>query len=383
MKLKELMELRTAKQQEMKDIIERANTEKRALNEEEQEKFNGIEQQIRDIDATIKAINIQRDLDKNMQTEDDDPEERSVEERELDAFDAFLRGKLEERGTEVNMTQGENGAVVPTTIANKIIEKVVDMCPIYHDADRYNVTGNLQIPYYDEDTGDIEMEYADEFTEGESKAGKFGSISLTGFLGRAICDVSKSLINNSSFNLVDFVINRMAKKIARFIEKELLHGTDKKIEGLSTIKEQMTVTTASETAITSDELIDLQESVPDVYQGNAYWIMNKETRKAIRKLKDGQGNYLLNKDANSRWGYTLFGKDVYTTDSMDKIGAGTTVIFYGDYMGLAVKVSEDININVLRETKARQHAIEVLGFVELDAKIQNGQMIAKMNMKTA
>ena len=51
--------------------------------------------------------------------------------------------------------------------------------------------------------------------------------------------------------------------------------------------------------------------------------------------------------------------------------------------GLAVKVSEDINIEVLRETKARQHAVEVLGFVELDAKVQNAQMIAKLTLKSS
>ena len=385
MNLKKLMEARQAKQAEMRALIDTANTEERALNAEEQAQFEKLEGEIRDLDATINAIQTQRELDQNAPAPEDDPadpEERSVEERDIDSFDAFLRGQLENR-SDVNMTMGDNGAIIPSSIANKIIDKVVDMCPIYHDAERYNVTGTLSIPYYDDSTGDISMTYADEFTDGESGSGSFKSISLTGFLGRAICDVSKSLINNNQFNLVDFVINKMAQRIALFIEKELLKGTTKKIEGLSTIKADMTVTAGSATAVTADELIELQETVPDVYQSNAYWIMNKATRTAIRKLKDGQGNYLLNKDANSRWGYTLFGKDVYTSDAMDKMGAGKVAIFYGDYAGLAVKVSEDINIDVLRETKARQHAVEVLGFVEIDAKIQNGQMIAQLKMKAS
>jgi HK97 family phage major capsid protein len=222
------------------------------------------------------------------------------------------------------------------------------------------------------------MAYADEDTDGESTSGTFKSISLGGFLGRAITDVSKSLINNSNFDIVDFVVARMAKAIARFIEKELLNGTDKKVAGLSGVTQ--TVTCASATAITSDEIIDLQESVPDVYQPNAYFVMSKATRTAIRKLKDGQGNYLLNKDANSRWGYTLFGKDVYTTDNMSDIATGKTAMYYGDMLGLAVKVSEDVNIDVLRETKARKHMVEVLGFVEFDAKVQNAQMISALKM---
>lgn len=90
---------------------------------------------------------------------------------------------------------------------------------------------------------------------------------------------------------------------------------------------------------------------------------------------------MLNKDAASRWGYTLFGKDVYCSDNMPGMAAGKTAIYYGDYKGLAVKVSEDINIEILRETGARRHIIEVLGFVEFDAKVQNTQMIAALKMK--
>ena len=200
-------------------------------------------------------------------------------------------------------------------------------------------------------------------------------------MGRAITDISKSLINNSEFDITSFVINRMAMSIARWIEKELLVGTTSKIEGLSKITQ--VVNAASATAITADELIDLQEAVPDAYQAGAYWIMNRDTRSKIRKLKDGQGNYLLNRDATARWGYTLFGKDVYTSDNMPKIAAGKTTVIYGDMTGLAVKVSEDINIEVLREIKARQHLVEAVGFVELDAKLQDAQKIAALKQKTA
>jgi HK97 family phage major capsid protein len=280
------------------------------------------------------------------------------------------------------MTKGDNGAVIPSSIANKIIEEIIDICPIFADADRYNVKGSLSIPYYDEGTSSIQMEYADEFTDGESKSGKFLNITLTGFLGRAICDVSKSLINNSQFDIVSFVVKRMALAAAKFIEGELLNGTDDKIEGLSTLTPA--VVTADKSKVTVEELIDLQESIPDAYQSNAYWIMNKKTRTAIRKFKTAEGEFILNRDLNSRWGYTLLGKDVYCSDAVAELGtASKDVIFYGDMKGLAVKVSEDINIEVLRETQARRHAVEVLGFVELDAKVQNAQMVSKMTTKAS
>lgn len=386
MNLKKLTEQREKKQKEMQDLVDAADAEERSLNDAEIAEFEKLEKEVLGIDASIRAVNVARNLDDDIPAGDDDgkeekkdkeQEQREIEERDLADFEAYLRGKVEERDS-TNMVKTENGAVIPSTIANKIIQKVADICPIYHDADRYNVKGTLQIPYYDEDTKDIKMEYCDEFTDGESSVGKLASITLTGYLARAITDVSKSLINNSKFNIVDFVVNRMALSIAKFLEKELLHGTDSKVEGLRGVTQK--VTAVSATTVTADEIIDLQEEVPDEHQANAYFTMNKKTRTAIRKLKDGQGNYLLNKDANSRWGYTLYGKDVYTSANMDEMAAGKTAIYYGDYKGLAVKVSEDINIDVLRETKARQHAVEVLGFVEFDAKVQNAEMIAALVM---
>ena len=220
--------------------------------------------------------------------------------------------------------------------------------------------------------------YATEFVDLESSSGKFASIELKGYLAGALSKVAKSLVNNSDFDIVDFVINAMAQAISRWLERELLIGTEGKITGLSTAKQK--ITAASATAITADELIDVQEEVPDVFQAEAIWIMNKKTRTAIRKLKDEQGNYILNKDATAKWGYTLFGKDVYTSANMPEIGTGKTVVYYGDMSGLAVKVSEDINIEVLREKFATQHALGVVGWVEADAKIENEQKISCLVM---
>lgn len=389
MELKKLMEQRAAKQAEMKAMLDKAGAEERALNKEERESFDKLESEIRDLDGTINAIQAQRDIELNApkdEAEDDKGESEesaeSTDEAEERAFADYIRGNYDEIRSAVNMTKGDNGAVIPSSIANKIIEEIIDICPIFADADRYNVKGSLSIPYYDEGTSSIQMEYADEFTDGESKSGKFLNITLTGYLGRAICDVSKSLINNSQFDIVSFVVKRMALAAAKFIEGELLNGTDDKIEGLSTLTPA--VVTADKSKVTVEELIDLQESIPDAYQSNAYWIMNKKTRTAIRKFKTAEGEFILNRDLNSRWGYTLLGKDVYCSDAVAELGtASKDVIFYGDMKGLAVKVSEDINIEVLRETQARRHAVEVLGFVELDAKVQNAQMVSKMTTKAS
>ena len=385
-KFKKLMEKRAQNIAQMELLTTTAETEERAMTEEESAQFEALEKEVRAIDATMEAANRARDLDHvedPSAEEEKRAEETPTEEAEERAFANYIRGVVEERGG-VNMTGTDNGAVIPASIANKIVEKVYDICPIAQLATRYNAKGTLSIPYYPAAVTaegvttepDITMAYASEFSELESTSGKFTSIELQAFLAGVLTKVSKSLINNSQFDIVGFVVTRMAENIARWLEKELLVGTNNKIAGLSGVTQIKTA--AAATAITGDELIDVQEMVPDAFQRECVWIMNRSTRAAIRKLKDKDDNYLLNRDFDSRWGYKLLGQDVFVSDNMPGLGANKKAIYYGDMSGLALKFSEELNIEVLRERFATEHAIGVVGYLECDAKIENAQKIAAL-----
>ena len=381
MNLKALAEQRAALLAEMEAISETAKAETRAYSEEELARAEELEAQIRAIDATYKAeearavlaaspkaVPVDGDITPTDKTE---AEERAFAQYIVDSKAEFRAGEL---------TMSANGAVIPTSIVNKIISKVKEISPLYAMATKYNIGGTITIPYYDESTSAITMGYVEEFTELESHVGQFKSIELKGYLAGTLSVLSLSLINNSQFDVLGYIVNKMAEAIANWVEKELLHGTSQKITGLSNISAAMTVTAASQNAITADEIMELQDKVIDAFQNGACFIMNRETLSAIRKLKDSDGNYLLNRDVSAKWGYTLFGKDVYTTDNADTMAAGKTVIYYGDFSGLAIKISEDASINVLREKYATQHAVGVYAYMELDSKIENAQKIACLKM---
>ena len=373
MELKKLIEKRNALLDEMQAIADKAVAETRAFTEQESADYDAKKKEAEELEKTISRCQEQRSKTESVPTKSE-----TKEEAEKRAFEQYLRtGKIETR-SDVNMNLSDNGAVIPSSIANKIIDKVVEICPIYSLADRYNIGGTLSIPYYDESTQAIEVAYATEFTDLESTSGKFLNIQLTGYLAGALSKISKSLINNSAFDIVGYVVNKVAQAFAKWIEKELLIGSSGKITGLSNATQ--IVTAAAATAITADELIDLQESVPDAYQAGAIWIMSKSTRTAIRKLKDQDGNYILNKDATAQWGYTLLGKPVYVSDNMLAMKSGSKAIYYGDMSGLAVKVSENVSIEILREKFATQHAIGVVGWIEIDSKIENQQKIAVLKL---
>ena len=255
--LKALMERREELRQNMETLVSTADTECRAMTEEEAAQFDAAENELRAIDATIEREERTRGVS-NL------PAPTAAEERaaaEESAFVDYVLGRAPElRAGEQNLTMANNGAIIPTSIADRIVTAVRDRCPILSGATIYRVNGTLKVPVWGKanTTHDIAVGYQTEFTELTADSGKFTSVDLSG----ALTLIGNSVENNSVFNVTDFIINQMAEEIALFLEKELLNGTSGKATGaLST---PTAVTAASATAITADELIELQAQVKQI-----------------------------------------------------------------------------------------------------------------------
>ncbi len=380
--MKALIEKRNQKIQEMRTITDTALAETRAMTTEEDASFKQLEAEVEALGNTINAMKHAEDL-----VETDLGEVGAAndggEAADVRAFATYIRsaaGMQQRAGeaTEVNLTTGSNGSVIPTTIADRIIKRVYEISPIMEKAMKFPGKGKIAIPYYDEENGGITVEYVEEFTDATSTVGSLKTIVLGGFLARALTKVSRSMMNSTDIDLVGFVVEDMAKQFARWMEREGLVGTNGKIEGCSGIKN--IVTTAKADEITLDELIELQDSVIDFYQGNAMWVMNRRTRTKIRQLKDADGKPLLQQDVTAPFGYVLLGKPVYTSDNVEMMKAQARTIYYGDFEGLGVHFNEEPNTQILQEKYAEQHAVGVLGFVEVDMKVYIEQALAALEM---
>ena len=394
---KDLVEKKNDLMKKADEMLNKAKLEKRELTPDEMQELAEIRD---DVMKIKKALGLEKEFDdmRELEAKQDatptdgeracgtDDKKRAVEEAEKAAaeeraFEAYIRGKaMNSRDADVNLTPANNGAVIPTTIANKIIKKVYNICPILEKSSKYNIKGNLDIPFYPaSDESLITVAYHDEFEELVSTNGNFSKISLSGFLAGVLSKISRSLINNAAFDIVGFVVDEMAYAIKRFIEKELLLGTPDKVDGLSTLSNA--ITTGAADKITADEVIDLHDAIKDEYQNGAIWIMSPATRTYLRKLKASTGYYLLNDDISTPFGTSILGKPVYVSDNMpDYTEEGKVAIYYGDMSGLATKFSEEINIEVLREKFATQHAVGIVGWFEFDSKVENEQKIAKLVM---
>ncbi len=386
--MKKLIEKRAALKALLESMLASIKQEERAFTEEEAKKFDETEAEIKSIDATIAAEERAKGITDVVVPETDPApasDKNKTAELEERAFADFIIGKVSElRAGEQNITMTENGAVVPESIANRIIQAVVDICPILQGADVYHVKGTIKIPKWTKSgegkDHDITVGYSSEFTELTADSGKFVSVDLGGYLAGALTLIGRSLENNSQFNVVDFVIKKMAEKIAEFIEKELLTGTAKCQGAVNTSN---TVTAEDSETISFEDLVFLQSAVKQVFQKNACWTMHPNTFKIVKLLKDGENRPLLNPDATKEFPFTILGKPVHLSDNMPEIKAGAKSILYGDYSGLSVNIREDISIQVLREKYATQHAIGVVSWFEIDSKVTDEQKLAVLVQRGA
>lgn len=355
---------------QMSALLATAKQETREMTDEENSKFTRIENEIREINETIERE--EKTMNKNVDTRSE------IEIRESEQFVGYIRDVIEQRA-DINLDKGSNGAIVPKTIAKKVIAKAYDMSSILNSATKYDTKGTLAIPVYDNATTDITMAYADEFTDLESKVGNFKSIDLGNYLAGALVKLSNSLVANTDIDLENKVIELMAEAVARFEERECLYGTENKVDGLKGVT--LKHTTASEAALTADDIIKVKNMVKKGFRKNAKWIMSNDTLTAIELLKDGDERYIFREDLSGEFDGYILGYPVEVSDNMEEIGASKVVIYFGDFSGLALKQKSDaLEMQVLREKFATQHATGITAWLDFDAKVEHTQKIAKLTM---
>lgn len=388
--MKKLYEKKNSLLNEMENILNKAKEETRSFTEEEKSRVEEIKSEIRGLEQVIANEEELRSFDKsnitgatgNSEKTTKEIQQEEVEKEERQFIDAVATGEIR------NLTAGNNGGIIPVTIASDIIDTVKELCPLLDHADIYHVAGELRLPKFKATSSSaggvatpIAASYVNEFTELTESTAQFETINLTNQIIGVLVKMSKSLLNRANFDVRSFIVNKVAKTIVEFLEKEMLIANAGKIQGaINTTNE---VVAANQDKLDTTDLVDVQMAIPSAYQKNCMWIMHKDILKALRKLKTADGQFILNADVTAPFGYTILGKPVYLSDSMPKnIAAGQNVMLYMNASGYAVKMTKSMEIQMLMEKYATQYAVGICAYVEIDAKIADENKIARLKMKS-
>ena len=162
----------------------------------------------------------------------------------------------------------------------------------------------------------------------------FGQVSIGAYKLATMIKVSEELLNDNVFNLEAYIAKEFGRRIGAKEEEAFFIGDGTgKPTGIfnATGGAQLGLTAASATAITIDEVMDLFYSLKSPYRKNAIFVMNDATVKAIRKLKDGNGQYIWQPSVQLGAPDTILNRPVKTSAYVPTIASGAKSIAFGDF----------------------------------------------------
>jgi HK97 family phage major capsid protein len=228
--------------------------------------------------------------------------------------------------------------------------------------------------------------WVDEEGEIPESDESFGQVSIGAYKLATMIKVSEELLNDSVFNLESYISREFARRIGSKEEEAFFTGDGSgKPTGIlaDTSGGQVGVTAAGATAITLDEVLDLFYSLKAPYRKKAVFVLNDATIKAIRKLKDSNGQYLWQPSIKEATPDTLLARPLYTSAYMPIIEAGAKTIAFGDFTYYWVADRQGRVFKRLNELYAKTGQVGFLATQRVDGKLILPEAIKVLQQKQA
>jgi len=264
--------------------------------------------------------------------------------------------------------------VAPQVFVEQLLQNVDDIVQIRQFATKFPLPAaqSLGVPSLDADMGDADwtVELA---TGSEDTATAFGKRELRPHPFAKRVKISNTLLRVALMDPEAHVRERLAYKFAVTEEKGFLTGSGANQPlGLFTASAQGVPTTqdytvGTTTAITADGLIDVQHGLKPQYWPKAKWVMHRDVVKAIRKLKDGNGQYLWqpgltggipNTILDSAYIVSEFAPNTFTT--------GLYLALYGDLSAYWIADALGLTVQRVTELYAETNQTGFIGRAEAD-----------------
>lgn len=373
--MKFLYETRAKKLEEVEALLNKAETEERALTEEEMQKVEALKKEIEALKSQIELINSTKELkpvEKEIKKEEkeevkEDMQNRSLEletrAREEEEEELFVRCLRE--GNTRGLKTSTNGGFIPQTVAERIVEMVSNNCPILEKATLYRVVGDLKVNIQ---SGKMTTKFVDELTPHSPTEATLKTVTLKSNTVISAIQISNLLINDSTVNVIDEVVRLIANDLTDFLNDVFVIGESSKVQGL------IETTNEYEGTLSLDSMVGLMTQVPVSKHKGACFIMSPDIFIGIKADAIAKGA-LAYSGMSGDEGMTLFGKPVYLVDALK--GKASECVF-ANLEGYAIKMPTQMEIKVLKELYAMSDATGIVATCHVDGKIINEKLIAKL-----
>jgi HK97 family phage major capsid protein len=293
---------------------------------------------------------------------DTSQEDPAMEQKAIDAFNAFARKGLEKMSPELRTVieskalatdqADEGGIIVPRNVENRLITKFQEFSPLRTLASvaTISVGNSLQIP--------VEKDTASAWGAGwvgerqarvETATGKFEAVEIPTHEMYAEPKATQTMLDDTAFNVEQWINNKIAEKFALIEGEAFLTGDGVgKPMGILTARGIAEIKSGHATEITMDALFDMFYALKEKYEPNAQWLLRRVTMATIRKFKTGDGHYVWQPGLTDGTPATLLGKPYKFCLDMPQVAANAYPLLFGDFKQ-AYQIVDRQGIKMLRD----------------------------------
>ncbi|HEO6357283.1 TPA: phage major capsid protein [Streptococcus agalactiae] len=396
-KLLELKEQRNKAWQDAKAFLNACETSDGMVSEEDAKRYDEMETKVTNLTKQIERLERQEKLDTELsqptsqaltsQPTVDVSKEKGDEKKGIDSdvySQTFWTNVRKRHFFDVKDVlrigeDTEGGHLVPDEYEKKLVQGLQEENFFRSLATVIKTSsGERKIPVV---TGHGSASWMDENGLYPETDETFGQVTLDSHkIGTAI-RISEELLNDSVFDLESYMTSEFARRIGTEEEKSFLVGDgSKKPTGIFTQADVEGPTTATKD-ITFDDMIELYHSLPAPYRKNAVWILHDTTVKAIRKLKDNNGNYIWQPSTQAGQPDLILNRPYYTSTFAPLPEAGNKAIAFGDFSYYWIADRQGRTFKRLNELYANNGQIGFLASQRVDGKLVLPEAVKVLTVK--
>lgn len=275
-------------------------------------------------------------------------------------------------------TDSEGGYLVPDEYERKLVQALEEEVFFRSLANVIKTSsGDRKIPIV---TSKGEAAWIDEGGQFPESDDSFGQTSIGAYKLATMIKVSDELLNDSVFNIENYISKEFARRIGTKEEEAFFVGDGKgKPEGLFGSADLGV--TAATVNITFDDVMDLFYSLRSPYRKKATWLLNDSTVKAIRKLKDGNGNYIWQPSVRDGEPDRILNRPYRTSIYVPELAAGKRVMAFGDYSYYWIADRQGRSFKRLNELYATTGQVGFLACERVDGKLILSEAVKTLEIK--
>lgn len=392
-KILELREKRAAAWDTAKKFLDTKRDENGLVSAEDTAVYDKMEADVLALGKEIERLEKQANLDAELARPTTDPitnqpsntpanaqkTGRASDAYKLAFWDSIRhRGFYDVKNTLSIGTDSEGGFLVPDEYERRLIDALQEenffrtLATVIQTS-----SGDRKIPIV---TGHGEASWMDEGGLYPDSDDSFGQISIGAYkLGTAI-KVSDELLNDSVFDVESYIASEFARRIGTKEEEAFFvgDGTSKPTGLFNSAQDGVTTAGA---AITFDDVMDLYHSLRSPYRSKAVWLLNDTTVKGLRKLKDGNGNYIWQPSVQVGQPDMILNRPYYTSNFIPDLTAGNKVMAFGDMSYYWIADRQGRSFKRLNELYAPNGQVGFLASQRVDGKLILPEAVKLLTLK--